>query len=170
MHCSQSEAGHYARLLLSGYPHANPPDPTYYLAQVVAAMTGYDLKIVKAACEPSGIPAQCPKFLPAIGEIKAWLQARAEEQSKYEFHQSQPRRLPVPRSDKKSPMWNLFIGKDVPGYDRVVEMAKERPQDHHKYEEKHLRPDGSISDGIWVPWPWWEEIKGKKSSSFSGLE
>ena len=140
------------------------------MAQVVAAMTGYEHSVVKAACEPSGIPAQCPKFLPTLGEIKAWLQNKAEEESKYEFHQSQPKRLPLPRSEKKSPMWNLFVATDIPCYDRVVEMAKERDPTHSKYEEDHLCPDGRVAHGIWIPWPWWDEIRGRTATSFSGLE
>ena len=132
----------------------------------MATLTNYCPDVVRAACGPAGVPTAHPKFLPTVGEIKIWLDAKQASEDKAEHY---AKMIPVFRSEKKSPMWNLFIGKDVPGYDRVVEMAKDRPQDHHKYEEKHLRPDGSISDGIWVPWPWWEEIKGKKSSSFSGL-
>lgn len=45
-------------------------------------MTGFEHDLVKTACTPAGIPAESPKFLPTVGEVRNWLISKAAIQEK----------------------------------------------------------------------------------------
>lgn len=159
MLCSQSEAQHYARMLLSGYPNANPADPQYYLTNVIAVMVRYEHDVVYAGCQATGIPAAHPTFLPTAGEISNWLERKAAELTKADRYFGL-----IPAPDKSPPRhkWDLFVANTINGYDRIVEMTKDAPSDTYKFVTNYVnQKDGSIASGVWVPWKWWESVRGR---------
>ena len=64
-------------MLISGYPNSTITEPEYYISQLVTVFVGYPELLVSSACAPAGIPVQHAKFLPTIGEVKAYLDRAA---------------------------------------------------------------------------------------------
>lgn len=132
---------------------------------MVGVMTGYEHDIVRETCIASGLPTSEPKFLPTVGTLKNYLNARATITAKVAHYSAL---TPAPYRHRKSDPWNLFVPNDAPRYETIVLRAKENP-DFVMYEAVHECQDGRIRSGYWVPNAWYEEIKSHRGTTFSGL-
>jgi hypothetical protein len=121
-------------------------------------MVRYEHDVVYAGCQATGIPASHPTFLPTAGEIGNWLEKKTTELAKPDRYFGL-----IPAPDKSAPRqkWDLFVGHDINGYDRIVEMTKTAKDDEYKFVTDYTHKDGSISSGVWVPWKWWELVRGR---------
>lgn len=52
---------------------------------------------------------------------------------------------------------NLFVPECVRGYDKMVDIAKEKLEGEYYYERDHKCHDGEVRSGIWVPYSWWAQ-------------
>jgi len=108
MPCNASEAAHLAKLLITGYPNSALTEPEYYIAQVVAVFTQYDIELVRKAVAPSGIPYDLKPYMPTIGEIEGWLRVRADKMASAKEHQ-----LRIEKQMEETDAWMQLQPSDV---------------------------------------------------------
>lgn len=148
--CNQSEAEEYARRLLSGYPSARPPDPEYYIANVVALFAQYEKSLVEKAVSCTGIPSKHPSFPPTVGEIGNWI--KAEKTARDRLASVKPIQLTRPSHKPLEP--NLFVSKGADGFDAMLARAQAEPASARVVNE-HTLCTGELTAGVWVPLEWW---------------
>ena len=130
-------------------------------------MVKYEHDVVYAGCQATGIPAAHPTYLPTAGEISNWLERKTADLAKADRYFGL---IPAPDKKPPRPKYDLFVASDINGYDRVVEMTKKADKEDYKFVTDYVQKDGRISRGVWVPWKWWDEARGRISASIGDLE
>lgn len=148
-------------MLFGCYRRDEAHDPETYTAAIAAVLAEYSQFVVDRVTDPrTGIATTC-KFLPTVAELTDACKA----ERRWELSQSQPAPKRIHRfpSLDKPPIAqpNLFVHVGAPGYERLVESLKGR-------DEKRYRFQAGVKPGVWVPFPWWEEVRGLPSGHYSG--
>ena len=159
-----SDSDHYltyclrqAETIFGSYRRDEANSPETYAAAIAAVLTLYSKAVVDDVADPRTGIASHQKFLPNVFEVREFCTKTAERLA------LQAKPSIKPKSGRYEPMgswvrWNLFIGNDILGYDKMVDRAKAAKHEYYKYDSNYK---GTGRAGIWVPSEWWEERHAK---------
>lgn len=147
-----------AKMMFGCYRKDDAQDPEIYSAAIAATLEMYPQAVVDFVTDPrTGIPSES-KWLPNVAEVREFCNAaakRMENLAKPAIDRRSTRRYdPMPPAK----YWNLFVGNDIPGYEKMVERAAGANHEYYKYDSNYK---GTRRAGIWVPDQWWQERHGK---------
>jgi hypothetical protein len=73
---SPHDASRLGKMLVSAWPHANPPDPKGYAASIASVLEQYPLGVVEECCDPRLGLARGREFPPTIAAVTTWCENR----------------------------------------------------------------------------------------------
>ena len=146
-----------AETIFGSYRRDEANNPETYAAAIAAVLTLYSKAVVDEVADPRTGIASEQKFLPNVFEVRTFCTKTAERLA------SDAKPSVKPRSTRYDPLpppiwWNLFVGSDIPGYEKMVERARDAAHEYYKYDSNYK---GTGRAGIWVPDQWWRERHGK---------
>ena len=155
-----------AEMMFGSYRKDEAQNPEIYAASVAATFEQYPQAVVDFVSDPrTGIASEI-KWLPNIAEVREFCNGAAARMARLAQPSVKPRST---RYDSLPPAkyWNLFVGNDIIGYEKMVERASEAAHEYYKYDSNYK---GTGRAGIWVPDEWWRERHGKVVRSEAELK
>ena len=146
-----------AQLMFGCFRKDEAQNPDVYANAIAATFEQYPQAVVDFVTDPrTGIPSES-KWLPNVAEVRAFCNAAAARM------ETLAKPTVKPRSTRYEPLpppiwWNLFVGNDIPSYEKMVERASGAAHEYYKYDSNYK---GTGRAGIWVPDQWWRERHGK---------
>lgn len=147
-----------AQMMFGSYRKDEAQNPEIYSASIAATFELYPQAVVDFVSDPrTGIASEI-KWLPNIAEVREFCNSAAARMAV--LAQPAIKKTSTRRYDPLPPAkyWDLFVGNDVHGYEKMVERAADANREYYKYDSNYK---GTGRAGIWVPHIWWEERHGK---------
>jgi hypothetical protein len=126
-------------------------DPETFAAALAAVLGSYPASVVRFVCDPrTGVPAEFPKGLPNVGQIKEFCDYTEQRQHTMAKPLLQKREREYVRPVAPGRRANLFIGNDCAPYAEACKYAETAdPADW-----RHGPNNDGTRHGIWVNANW----------------